>query len=187
MTRSVARKIGRGKRNDGGFTLIEVMFAAIYLAIGLLGIAAMQDIALSRNNDAKRLGIATNLATEMLERVRWNAPANSTSFPTVGYLYNNSPTTPFQVCNWACPGGSSPGNATFVNNATANDDYNQWLARISQNDPTGAPLLPNATGTVTSTALVPSTLGQVQITVSVSWTSGLRTPTVTMSTIVAPL
>ena len=30
-------------------------------------------------------------------------------------------------------------------------------------------------------------VGQVLVTVSVSWTSGLRTPTITLSTVVAPL
>ena len=68
-----ANRSGPGEQ---GFTMIEVMFAAVYLAVGLLGIAAMQDIALSRNQDAKRITVATNLAVEMLERVRFNSPNN---------------------------------------------------------------------------------------------------------------
>src|SRR5206468_3830900 len=83
-------------------TLLEVMISSVYLAIGLLTIAAMEDIALSRNVDSKRLTIATNLTTEMIERIRFNSPANSTSFVGVGYPYHN-----IQACNYACPGWST--------------------------------------------------------------------------------
>lgn len=180
MTRSVERGNGVGSRGEKGFTLIEVMFAAVYLATGLLAIAAMQDIALSRNVDAKRISTGTNLAVEMLERVRYNSPNNSKSFLGVGYPYHN-----IRACNYACTGGSTAGNATA--DATALGDYNQWLARLSATDSTGRTSLPNAMGTVTSTATGTSALGQVLVTVTVQWTSGLRTPTITLSTIVAPL
>ena len=179
---------------EGGFTMIEGLFAAVYLAIGLLGIAAMQDIALSRNVDAKRISIGTNLAVEMLERVRYNSPNNSTSITGVGYPYHK-----LVACNYACTSGqiqtacslctgvsaSSAGNATA--NATALGDYNQWLARLSAADSSGRTALPSAVGTVTSTATGTSVLGQVLVTVTVQWTSGLRTPTITLSTMVAPL
>jgi len=183
MMRVIGTAGNAANQRQGGFTLIEVMFAAVYLAVGLLTIAAMEDIALSRNVDAKRLTIATNLAVEMIERIRFNSPANSSSIVNVGYPYHN-----IQACNYACPGGSTPGNATAANNATANGDYNQWLARLSATDASGRPLLPNAMGTVTSTAVAnPSSLGQVQIVVTVRWTTGIRTPTMTMTTLVAPL
>lgn len=170
--------MGRGEQ---GFTLIEIMFAAVYLAIGLLGIAAMQDIALSRNVDAKRISIATNLAVEMLERVRFNSPANATA----PYPYSN-----FKVCNYACSGGETPAtpSLTTIPNATALGDYNQWKARLSATDSSGQMALPNAMGTVTSTGPFGTTaLGQVQVTVTVQWASGLRTPTISMTTFVAPL
>ena len=160
--------------------MIEVLFASVYLAVGLLGIAAMQDIALSRNQDAKRITVATNLAVEMLERVRYNSPNNSKSFTGVGYPYHS-----IRACNYACSGGSSAGNATA--DATALGDYNQWLARLSATEPSGQPILPSAMGTVTSAATGTSALGQVLVTASVQWTSGLRTPTITLTTIVAPL
>ena len=167
---------------ERGFTLIEVMFALVYLAVGLLAIAAMEDIALSRNVDARRMTIATNLAVEMLERIWFNAPANSTSLAGVGYPYHA-----IQACNYACTGGSTPGNATAVNNATANGDYNQWRANLSATDSSGQPMLPNAIGTVSSVATGPAALGQVLITVTVRWSSGIRTPVITMTTVVAPL
>jgi len=169
------------KQRDEGFTLIELMFASVYLAIGLLAVAAMVDTALSRNVDAKRLTVAVNLAAEMIERIRFNAPANATSIVAVGYPYHN-----VQACNFACAGGSAPGNTTA--NVNANGDYNQWLGHLSATDSAGQLLLPNAIGTVTSTAVAnPPDLQQVQITVTVQWSSGIRTPTVTMTTMVAPL
>ncbi len=169
------------KQGEKGFTLLEVMVASVYLAVGLLAIAAMEDIALSRNVDAKRMTLATNLATEMIERIRFNAPANSTSIIGVGYPYHN-----IQACNYACPGGSTPGNTTA--NATASGDYNQWLGHLAATDSVGQFLLPNAMATVTSTAVAtPSVLQQVQITVTIRWSSGIRTPTLNMTTLVAPL
>jgi len=181
MSRFVGTGDGMKEQAKAGFTLIEVMVALVYLAVGLLAIAAMEDIALSRNVDAKRLTIATNLTTEMIERIRFNSPSNATSFAGVGFPYHN-----IQVCNYACTGGSTPGNATV--NATANGDYNQWLGHLAATDSSGQPLLPNAIGTVTSTALAnPSALQQVQITVTLQWAAGIRTPTITMTTLVAPL
>jgi len=181
MTRLASTEHERVKHRDEGFTLLEMMFASVYLAIGLLAVAAMVDTALSRNVDAKRLTVATNLATEMIERIRFNSPANSTSIVGVGYPYDQ-----IQACNYACTGGSSAGNSTA--NVNANGDYNQWLGHLSATDSAGQLLLPNAIGTVTSTAVAnPAALQQVQIAVSIQWSSGLRTPTITMITMVAPL
>ena len=181
MARLASREHERVKQRDEGFTLIELMFASVYLAVGLLAIAAMVDMALSRNVDARRLTVATNLGTEMIERIRFNSPANAASIVAVGYPYHN-----IQACNYACTGGSAPGNST--GNPTANGDYNQWLAHLSATDSSGQLLLPSAIGTVTSTAVAnPSELQQVQITVTIRWSSGIRTPTVTFTTMVAPL
>ena len=105
MTRLASTEHERLKHWDEGFTLVEMMFASVYLAIGLLAVAAMVDTALSRNVDAKRLTVATNLATEMIERVRFNSPANATSIVGVGYPYDQ-----IQACNYACTGN---GNQAF--------------------------------------------------------------------------
>lgn len=171
---------------EGGFSLLEVLIANLMLAVGLLAIAAMQDVALSRNSDSKRLSVATSMVTEMLERIRYNSPANSTPIPAGGFLYDG-----IRACSdpAVCPGGETTGNATAANNLTANGDVAQWSARLKARDASGSLLLPSATGTVTSTT-VPNgsaSMGQVQITVQLSWSTGLRTPTVTMSTVVAPL
>ncbi len=64
------------------------MLAVVYLTVGLLATAAMIDIALSRGVDAKRLTIASNLATEMLDRMRFNSPGNAAA---IGVLYPGVP------------------------------------------------------------------------------------------------
>ena len=174
----------KGIQGEGGFTLIEVMFATVYLAVGLLGIAAMQDMALSRGVDAKRLSVATNAAAEMLERIRFNSPSNAMS-GTSGYPYSGIRACSTPANATYCPGGESAGNTT--SNPTANGDYLQWQGRLRATDPNGALMLPDAYGTVTSATTGTSALQQVQVTVTLAWSSGLRRPTVSFSTIVAPL
>lgn len=193
--RSLERGNGTGGRGEGGFSLIEVMFSVVYVAIGLLGIAAMQDIALSRNVDARRLSVATNLATEMIERIRFNSPANATPNAAGQYPYHN-----LVACNAGCTNAqvqqacrlctgtvtsSGPGNTTM--NPTALNDFTEWSARLASADLARVLLLTNAIGTVTSTPIGPASLGQVQVTVTLQWLSGLRTAAITMSTIVAPI
>ncbi len=56
-----------------GFTLIEVLIAMIILAIGLLGLASMQAMALRDNQDAYYYQQATLLAYEMQDRIRGNS------------------------------------------------------------------------------------------------------------------
>ena len=197
------------QRKEAGFTLIEVMFAVVFLSIGLLGIAAMQDIALSRNIDGRRVTVATNLAAEMLERIRFNAIGNSKALPAGTYLYHNiiacTPTAPAVTCPFTvvnpCPTGflvctgPTPGNTTSIapGAATALGDYNQWRAALASVDSNGVRLLPGSIGTVQAVAIDPlnpvgpTSLEQVRVTVQVQWASGIRTPTVTMNSMVAPL
>ena len=182
---------GRAALGEGGFTLIEVMFAVIYLAVGLLGVAAMQDIAISRNVDARRLTVATNLVTEMLERIRFNSPASATPIvPPPGggvrpYPYNGNINCDHKTCVLTnLPGGA---------NATALGDFSQWRARLTATDSAGAPLLPNVVGTLSSVEVgwptpVSIALGQVQVAITVQWASAkdIFAHSITMTTIVAP-
>lgn len=64
-------------RQEQGFTLIEVMLSSAILAIGLLGLAAMTTLSFTRNSDGNETTIATNLATELIERMQFNRrPSN---------------------------------------------------------------------------------------------------------------
>ena len=184
MRRMGASGAAQAMQEERGFTLIEVMFATVYLAVGLLGIAAMQNISLSGGVDAKRMSVGTNVAAEMLERIRFNAPANATS--GVGGFPYNGIVVCSNVASAYCT-GETAGNATAANNLTASGDYDQWRGSLRATDPNGALKLPDAVGTVTSVTTGTSTLSQVQVTVTVAWTAGARRPTVSFTTIVTPL
>jgi len=60
-------------RKEKGFMLIETLIAVIILAIGLLGMASMQVVALKNNNSAYTRTQATYLGYDIIERIRNNA------------------------------------------------------------------------------------------------------------------
>ncbi len=137
------------------------MLALLLLAVGLLAIAAMQDMAFSRNVDTNELSLVTNLTTEMIERIRFNA-RNVTA-------YNNIDTT---------NAGTKPPVAT---QPMASGDYDQWQARLT------AARLRNVRGTVTVAATGPAAMSQNQVTVRVTWsTQNRRQHAVQMVTVVTP-
>jgi type IV pilus assembly protein PilV len=61
----------RGK--DSGFTLIEVLVSLLILAIGLLGVAALQFRGLQYNHDAYMRSQINVLAYDIADRIRLNA------------------------------------------------------------------------------------------------------------------
>ncbi|MEH6593737.1 MAG: type IV pilus modification protein PilV [Halioglobus sp.] len=62
-------------KSDTGFALVEVLVAVLVSAIGVLGLAAMQISAKRAIYEAAQRSIATNLAGDMLERMRSNPSA----------------------------------------------------------------------------------------------------------------
>jgi len=156
------------KNRERGFSLVEVMVAAVVLSVGLLGIAAMQGMALGRNVDANELTVVTNLAADMLERIRFNRP-NAAAY--AGIDTTNAATRPPSA------------------QAMAQGDYDQWSARLTA----ARPRLGGVRGRVTVTALGPAALNQSQVTVQVTWNGGnqtgtavLRARSVSLGTLIAP-
>lgn len=92
--------------NSRGFTLIEVLISMVILAIGLLGLAAMQAISLRDNLDSYNYQQATLLAYEMQDRIKGNSSANWTG-ATIGT----------GECTKAVPCDSQ---------TIANNDYGYW-------------------------------------------------------------
>jgi type IV pilus assembly protein PilV len=60
-----------------GTGMIEVMVAAVIIGIGLLGIAALQAGSMQASSGAALRARASDLASEMIERVRANAVADN--------------------------------------------------------------------------------------------------------------
>ncbi|MBT3013276.1 MAG: type IV pilus modification protein PilV [Candidatus Thiodiazotropha sp. (ex Lucina aurantia)] len=63
------------RRYAGGMTLVEVLIAAIVIAIGLLGIASLQISALQGASDAQFRSRATDITASLADRIRSNLTA----------------------------------------------------------------------------------------------------------------
>lgn len=74
MNASVPLSTGRHRRARG-FSLLEVLVAVLVLAVGLLGLAALQTQALRFNNAAYARSQAVQLSYDMADRMRANLPA----------------------------------------------------------------------------------------------------------------
>jgi prepilin-type N-terminal cleavage/methylation domain-containing protein len=74
----------RARRSSRGFTLLEVMMALTVLAIGMLGIVALQAATVGSTQDASQFATANAVTRTWIQRLhrdaqRWNHP--STMFP----------------------------------------------------------------------------------------------------------
>ncbi len=103
-----------------GFTLIEVLIAMVVLAVGLLGLAALQTTSLKNNQSAYFRSQATQLAYDIADRVRANPTGN----------YNNQAGTNDNCVDNACSTAQMAGY-----------DLSQWNTDL-------ASLLPSGEGVV---------------------------------------
>jgi type IV pilus assembly protein PilV len=159
--------------HQSGFTLVEGMIAAAILAVGVLGVAGMQGIALTRNVDSTELTRATNLAAEMIERIQYNRKN------IAQYAIDTANATP-------CP-------QSTVTQPMAKGDCDQWVALLSNPQASG---LVNVRGVITVPAVLVGTLAtllnQYPVTVTVSWTGAAgetktaRAKQVVLSTTISP-
>ena len=65
------------RRNDSGFSMVEVLVALVVLAIGLLGIAALYLNSLQSGRTAIYRTQAINLAADLADRIRMNRTAQA--------------------------------------------------------------------------------------------------------------
>lgn len=144
---------------QAGFTMIEAMLALTVLSVGLLATAAMQDIALSRNVDSHQLSLVTNLAAEMVERIR----------------YNNKNVAAYNGIDTQTASTKPP-----TSQPQARGDYDQWQTRLA-----GVGLT-SPRGRVTVTAIGPTNLTQSQVVVQVTWSGTVLSHSLSLSTIIAP-
>jgi type IV pilus assembly protein PilV len=136
-----------------GITMIENLVALLVLSIGLLGLAGLQAASFRNSKDATYRAIATQQATDMVNRIRVNsAGVVSGQYNAISPL----PPMPGIFCDaTACDAAEL---ATF--------DTWEWNTR-------NAALLPRGGGTVVGTPLtiasVDPLLSPMQFTITVRW------------------
>ena len=159
--------------HQSGFTLIEGMIASAILSIGILALAGMQGIALTRNVDSTELTRATNLAAEIIERIQYNRKN------IAQYAIDSASATP-------CPQNAAT-------QAMAKGDCDQWVALLSNPQASG---LVGVRGVIavpaTPAGILGTLLNQYPVTVTVSWTGAAgvtkvaRPKQVVLTTTVSP-
>jgi type IV pilus assembly protein PilV len=112
-----------------GFSLIEVLVALVVVTIGLLGVAAMQTLALTAGQGGYLRTQAVFQTYDMMDRLR----ANPTGL--AAGLYDNIPDTP----------GTQPASCSPACAADQVRDFDRHDWNIANQN-----LLPNGRGTVTS-------------------------------------
>jgi type IV pilus assembly protein PilV len=163
----------RKTENENGFTLIEGLVAAAILGIGLLGLAGMQGISLNRNLDANESGRVTNIAADMVERIKFNR-VNALS-------YNN--------LNTGAGCGAIP-----VAQVMARGDCTQWQTLVNNSGLNSAQGLVQVVRLDADPTLNPITLNQFQVIVQVNWmgsmkgegSTALRAKQAVFATVLAP-
>jgi type IV pilus assembly protein PilV len=154
-----------------GFTLIEVLIAMLLLAVGLLGLAALQTSTLRSNLAAYNHGQATQLLYDMADRMRANnckpkltaTPPFTCNYPTYAsaanaYITSNTNTyAQGKTLNSAC---TTAGSTACTPTILAGNDLIEWNNAI-------VATLPMGRGSITSTDN-PATENSVFV-LSVTW------------------
>jgi type IV pilus assembly protein PilV len=136
--------------NHSGFTLIEGMIASVVLATGLLALAGMQHISLSRNVSANEYTRVANLAADIIERIQYNR-RNVLD-------YDGITVTSTQAC------------AVAITKVMANGDCTQWRTLLLNSG------LASVTGAITAKLMDPApsvnpvTMNRTTVTITISWT-----------------
>ncbi len=88
-----------------GFTMIEVLIAMVILAIGLLGLAALQAVGMRNNHSALSRFQATLSAYDMADRLRSNSASSIDTPAFLAFLaanYNKPALTDYSTAVDAC-------------------------------------------------------------------------------------
>jgi type IV pilus assembly protein PilV len=117
------------KNNVGGFTLIEVLVALLILAVGVMGIVALQFKTLQYSYDANLRSQVNFLAYDISDRMRGNR-ANAATYVSDA---NN---------NYVVGTSVSAGTCTQATGASAANDMICWRQQIFQAMP------PNSTASI---------------------------------------
>lgn len=153
MTYNTSVKTHFKKPNFGfenGFMMIETLVAVIILAIGLIGMAGMQALALKNNNSALSRTQATYLTYDIMDRIRSNRDGD------YSLAFGATPTS--SACLFTA---SSPADLNCSADDLANYDKTLWLANIANS-------LPGGQGSV-SRVVVDNIRGIYNYTITIRW------------------
>lgn len=143
---------------QAGFTLLEVVIAALVLTIGILGIAGMQLVSFQTNQGAYFRSQAAYIAADMMDRIRLN--------PTMMGSYNGIDTdsTSFLTDH------ADPSCATNVDGCTpaerVTQDVREWGSYFQDvfTSTDYRPVLPSGRGQIAQDGTTPE-----QFTITISW------------------
>lgn len=142
---------------------MEVMVSVGVLAVGVLGMAAMQSVAFTKNVDANDLSVVTNMASDMMERIQNNR--------RYAWAYHNLQTLGPGNCaagGIPAPAPAPPFPAKLPSIAVTRaiqGDCTQWRTLVLASN------LLNVQGTVQVTPVLPvnATSSAVMVTVQIQW------------------
>lgn len=99
-------------KQNGGFTLIEVLVAILIVAVGILGVAGMQVVSLQQNRNALLRDTSLQLGNDILDRMRANrqvvyGPVTLAATPSFSRDCNDNSCSreemrEFDLANWKC-------------------------------------------------------------------------------------
>lgn len=111
-------------RKNRGFSLIEVLVSVVVMSVGILGVTGLQMISLQQNRSSLLRAEATQLANDILDRMRANPTQNYAGVaftdgpPSSSNCVASSCTPPnmkdFDVAQWKCSINSSSAGAQIT-------------------------------------------------------------------------
>jgi len=114
---------GSSRRQQAGVSLIEVLVSTLILAIGLVGVAGMQALALHNNQEAQMRSNASALAYDLADRMRNNVAAANAG------LYDPATASAQSTCYTSS--GCAMGDM-------ARDDMQRWISNVAATLPMGS-------------------------------------------------
>lgn len=121
------------KTKQSGFTLIEVLISVFVLALGVIGAAGMQLVAMRTGQQSGLQTVAVQLATEMADNMRQNATEMNKADSDNPYLFSynsaadTAPAAPTKMCY-----GAACNSAEL-----AEFDIYEWQTRLKGGLPGG--------------------------------------------------